>query len=334
MINGGAIDGYNALSGRNVAIITFDLQVAGNVQPGQTANLLDTATLFNYAGQEGGADHTNPTDLTDTAQVTIATPIQTKSIDATSEAHTGSLGANTLLAIGEIVRYRLVTQLPEGQSTNFQFRDNLPAGLQFLNDGTARVAFVSSAIGGVTSSNAALAGARAVGNGSFNPTFVVPASAISGGPFSSGTDPIFSFGNLTNSERDNDAEYVILEFNALTLNSVAASNDAGDTRDNTLQRADQRSAIGCDVPGCLDTHCGTVDHQSRQVQSDDLGRRRRQRVVHRDIQQFQRSEFHYGIRNAIARHAAGRLDAERRQYQRNTRRRCLRRHQCVGRQHD
>ena len=147
-INGGALDGYHSTSGRNLGIVTFDLQVADNVQPGQTAGLLNTATVFNYAGSESGQDHTNPTDLIDTAQVQIALPLQTKTIDATSEAHTGVVSGVERVAVGEIVRYRLVTELPEGQSPSLQFVDRLPSGLQFLDDGTATVAFVASAAEG------------------------------------------------------------------------------------------------------------------------------------------------------------------------------------------
>ena len=67
----------------------------------------------------------------------------TKSIVTTSEAHTSEAGDGTnanprLLAIGEIVRYRLAVPLPEGSAPDFQLRDNLQNGLTFLNDGTAQ----------------------------------------------------------------------------------------------------------------------------------------------------------------------------------------------------
>ena len=229
---GGALDGFDPVSARNLAIITFDLQVASDVQPGQTADLLNTATVFNYAGLEGGQDHTDPTDLTDTAQVTIALPMQSKTIDTTSEAHTGFVSGAEPVAIGEIVRFRLVTQLPEGQSPNLRLQDQLPSGLQFLDDGTTTLALVATGAGGVSSSLPGLATASVAGTSAFDPTFVLPGTSITNGPFGNGTDPIFSLGTLTNSERDADAEYVILEFNALVLNSAAASNDAGDLREN------------------------------------------------------------------------------------------------------
>ena len=50
--------------------------------------------------------------------------------------------------------------------------------------------------------------------------------------FTIGTDPHFKFGNLTNSDNDLDAEYVVVEFNALVLNNT--NNQSGQTRDNTF----------------------------------------------------------------------------------------------------
>ena len=49
--------------------------------------------------------------------------------------------------MGEIARYRLATILPEGTSHSFQIRDLLPAGLLYLDDGTARLAFVTNGTG-------------------------------------------------------------------------------------------------------------------------------------------------------------------------------------------
>ncbi len=247
-INGGAIDGFDPTSGRNIAIVTFDLELASDVQPGQTSDLLNTATLYNYAGFESGQDHTDPTDLTDTSQVTVAVPLQNKTIDATSEAHTSFVSGIERVTIGEVIRYRLVTELPEGESPDFQVRDLLPSGLQFLDDGTVTAALTSTGAGGLSSSLPGLAAASVAGDSSFDPAFTLPASSITNGPFGNGTDPIFLFGTLTNSERDADAEYVIVEFNALVLNSTAADNDAGDVRNNRYRILIDGSQSGLDSP--------------------------------------------------------------------------------------
>ncbi len=42
------------------------------------------------------------------------------------------------------MRYKLVYRMPEVVDPNFQLLDRLPAGLQFLNDGTATVSFVAN----------------------------------------------------------------------------------------------------------------------------------------------------------------------------------------------
>jgi len=99
------------------------------------------------------------------------------------------VAATQRVAIGEIVRYRLATQIPQGSLTNVQLLDGLPTGLQFLNDGTATVAYVCNGGAGCMTSST-LAGAGLVVSGSssaVSPTFVFPGAAISGGPFGSGT---------------------------------------------------------------------------------------------------------------------------------------------------
>ncbi|MCE7937786.1 MAG: DUF11 domain-containing protein, partial [Chloroflexi bacterium CFX6] len=169
-------------------------------------------------------------------------PTPVKSIAATSEAHT--TGSN--LTIGEIVRYRLVAGVPEGSMNAFQIQDRLPAGLKFLDDGTAKVALVADGAG-ISSSTLMGAGLSVVGDqssvGTVTPTFVLPGGAITGGPFVDGTDPIFNLGNLTNADTDSDVEYVVIEFNALVLNVVG--NQSTGTRNNDF---DVRFNDGADNP--------------------------------------------------------------------------------------
>ena len=70
------------------------------------------------------------------------------------------------------------------------------------------------------------------------PSFVLPASAISGGTGAGGglperrRYPIFSLGNLTNIDSDTTLEFVVVEFNALTGNVIG--NQAGTTLDNAF----------------------------------------------------------------------------------------------------
>ncbi len=181
----------------------------------------------------GGAN-----DYVDTDTATVSVDVASnKSIAATSEA--GTTGGS--VTIGEIVRYHLSVQLPEGTAPGFRIIDALPDGMQFLNDGTALFAFVSNQ-SGIQSSTLGSSVVQIGASGSLTPTFILPAAAVAGGPFAGGTDPIFSLGDLINSDNDADAEFVILEFNAIVLN--VASNFAGVTHANRFRTLVAGSQVG------------------------------------------------------------------------------------------
>ncbi|RJP53207.1 MAG: sortase [Anaerolineaceae bacterium] len=232
-------------SGNNIIVITYDLRLQTSIAPGTYTN---TGTLTNYSGSEGGPNFL-PEPLSDDATVTVETA-PTKSLRATSEAHTGPVSGTARVTIGEIVRYRLLVGLPEGISASFQIRDSLPLGLTYL-EGTATLAFVSgdaAACPGaatITSSDPSIGSTPWVCGDETNisilaPTFVLPASAVSNGsspgnPFSTGNDPYFNLGTLTNADSDVTTEYILLEFNALVDNTVSGSNDAGDNRTNNFR---------------------------------------------------------------------------------------------------
>jgi fimbrial isopeptide formation D2 family protein len=184
----------------------------------------------------------------DADDAVIESPIVVrKTLVSTSEAST--TGANA--AVGEIARFRLVASVPEGSTRNFQIQDILPAGLAFLNDGTARFAFVST--GGNVISSAGITNVTGLGTptigtggvdgneatlaallssniiGTFNDNNVAPGSTGVGtgdaSVYADGADVFFRFGDVSNSDNDVDYEYVVIEFNALALNAVG--NQAG-----------------------------------------------------------------------------------------------------------
>lgn len=238
----GAIKASSPTSGQNIAVVTYDLQVATTVGANQT--ITNTATLFGYASAEAGPTFT--ADKTDTATAATAAFVATKSVVTTSEAFTTGTG----VAIGEVVRYRLQLQVPEtGTLTNVQLADVLPPGLTFLNDGTARVMFVSN-LGGMTSTGAnALAGAGLAQSGNaatlaaLTPTFVLPdvnvasSTSLNADTYVSGTDVFFKLADLTNNDGDADAEFVVVEFNAIVDNSTNGAsprNVLGGTLDNAF----------------------------------------------------------------------------------------------------
>lgn len=225
--------------GTDTAFVDVTCTLAANVAPGQTVTNTASATWTPADPSAPGTQTFPPVD--DDASATVRLPSLAKSIVATSEA--ASTTPNVM--IGEIVRYRLAVNLPEGGISDMRVFDTLPTGLQFLNDGTARIAFVSNG-GGIGSST--LAGVPTVtGNAAsaaVTPlTFALPGSAIEvgtgtltcnpPGTFGSGTDVCFRLGNVTNADSDSDAEFVVIEFNALVLNITGNGN--GTNRDNNFR---------------------------------------------------------------------------------------------------
>ncbi len=182
-------------------------------------------------------------------------PVVRKTIIATSEDYTSpttinppgvTTGVNT--AIGEVVRFRVyvsIGETPVGTPTaNVQVRDFLPTGLSFLNDGTARYAFISS--NGTNLSSSSLGTVGISGN---ETTLATLASASISGVFgdadlstslaselneatiyADGQDVFFRFGDLSNADRDNNVEYLVIEYNVLVRNQT--SNQAGTNLDN------------------------------------------------------------------------------------------------------
>jgi LPXTG-site transpeptidase (sortase) family protein len=207
--------------------------------------VVTTSTFGTNTNTSGSVSSTNGgTGNTAAATLTVFDAQPFKSLVATSESFSGIVVATERVAIGEMVRYRLVTRIPQGSFTNVQLRDGIPTGLQFLNDGTAMVAFICNG-GAACMTSSTLSGAGLVINGSsgsVSPAFVLPGAAIIGGPFVSGTDVTFSFGNVTNSDVDADSEFIVVEFNALVLNvntgvtiNQGVNNQTGASNTNNRQ---------------------------------------------------------------------------------------------------
>ena len=191
--------------------MTYDLTVADTVTAAQSgSDLRNEAALSNAAARDGGTDRTT-VDRVDSAQAATAPFQAVKSIVATSESHTGLAAGSERVTVGEIVRYRLVVEVPEGTHAVFELRDLLPDGLTYLEDGTSTVAFVSDGQGsggGLTSSGTnGLGNAAQVAGSEANLAFVTPthvladaaiteADASPDDTWNSGTDPVFALGDL------------------------------------------------------------------------------------------------------------------------------------------
>jgi LPXTG-site transpeptidase (sortase) family protein len=194
-------------------------------------------------GADGvGSGLNNYAKNSNTSQITAQNLSGTKYFVSSSDAGTLDTASPPRLTIGEIVRYRLAMLIPEGTSTDLAMLDQLPNYLRFLNDGTAKFAFVSQA--GISSSS--LSGGNVVGSAadltslpSASISAVLPDAAVSSSRtsnadvYASGTDIYFKFGTVTNTEdNDSDAEYIVVEFNALVENdpsNQAYNNSTGAT---------------------------------------------------------------------------------------------------------
>ncbi|MGD1921202.1 MAG: hypothetical protein ACFCAD_21335 [Pleurocapsa sp.] len=250
-----ALDGFSETSGTNLAIISYDLAVTNSSPYVDPAILENQAKVISYANAEGAPSFPG---IEDTATAEVGRPEATKEIVTTSETHTletgnGNGNANAREAtIGEIVRYRLIARIPEGDATDFVLKDNLHNGQTFLNDGTSTVAFVAN--NGAISSSTLTAVPVNVGN---SPNDAINSLSIGDDPltddavsssansdndtYNTGTDVYFKLGDIVNSDRDagnDDNEYIVVEFNALVDNnnkSAGKTNTAGEFIPNDFE---------------------------------------------------------------------------------------------------
>ncbi|WP_246335774.1 beta strand repeat-containing protein [Azomonas macrocytogenes] len=141
---------------------------------------------------------------------------------------------NQPVAVGEIVRFRAVVQVPEGNISGLVIQPNLASGYTYL--GAATVALVSD--GGLTS-NIVTAPVADTSTGVFDdiesglnssnfgsrPIGSAPTQAITIVAAAGGNPAYFDLGNIANLDNDPEAEYIVIEFNALVTNS--AGNNGG-----------------------------------------------------------------------------------------------------------
>lgn len=133
------------------------------------------------------------------------------------------------VAVGEIVRFRLVMRVPEGNIDNLNITPNLPPGYELLGTGATWALVGNDPTGGFTWSGGSAP--QIDGDSASN----IESTLNSGNTAGTGTRPgigitpndsgVFVLGNLENLDRDADGEYLILEFNAVVSN--VAGNTAG-----------------------------------------------------------------------------------------------------------
>ena len=213
-----------ALDPAGVATITVSCDLAITAENNSTYE--NTAAVV-WAAQPGATAF--PAQEA-TASISTAQISSFKSFVSTSEAHTpetaaGSSGDPWPVVAGEIIRYRAWTYLPQGTTANPRIRDLLPVGLEYVA-GTARIGLVSNSGSAISSGLTCSTGSIGrVGNetsiGTPGLTLDCPIAPSSGGS-GSGSDPIFSLGNVVNSEEDSDEELVVIEFNVRVINGQTA----------------------------------------------------------------------------------------------------------------
>jgi len=115
-------------TGRNIAVITYDLQLLPTVAPADV--IPNTATVTNYASTEGGPTFTPPDGISDSTTVTVVSPSAGKSLVDTSIIDSNN--SRTQAVIGELATFELTIKVPEGTTPGAVVVDTLPAGLAFV----------------------------------------------------------------------------------------------------------------------------------------------------------------------------------------------------------
>ena len=223
----------NRLEPGDSVTIRIVATVLTSVSPGETIDNFATITWTSLPGPQGTGgttpgssgdptgerngsggtnDHTTPTN---TVSFTIILPVPEKSIAGTSEPATsdtpdGSAGNERPVAIGEVVRYRLVAILPESTTISLRMDDVLAAGIEFV-PGTARVSYLANTAPSLSGDFAGI-------QNEATPTLLFPASRIS---FDAVTRLLsFDFGSVINNDGDADQERLILEFDVVVVDEV------------------------------------------------------------------------------------------------------------------
>jgi len=192
----------------NTALVTVSYDLAGSVQPEQVIENIASVTWASGSGSPSFPAES------DTAQVTIASPLINKSVTAIAPGYAGNLNQ---VQIGEVITYQVVITLPEGTSQNVTFSDLVDNGLALTD-----VVSITPSSGDVTTD---------VGGGF--PGILAGAVFTNSGAGSHQLDRLLTldFGNVTNANTDDaTAETITIVYRARVLNWT--DNDRGDSRNN------------------------------------------------------------------------------------------------------
>jgi uncharacterized repeat protein (TIGR01451 family) len=277
-------------TGANIAIITFDAQLldVSSLQSGCCSNQVELVRYTSAADTIGTPGVTWPNFVTggfggpfeDTATICVGPSAYGKCVQATSEAHTTPLNGTWVDAtIGEIVRFRLITVIPEGTTQHLRIEDLLPVGLTYV--GNPVLVFVANTP--VTSPQGAFCtilgdeGTYGLCPGVNLPLALcsvspVPPVAVSPFVFGQGQHPFFfvqtqyastPYYDITNHDQDTNLELAIIEFNAQVDN--IASNHGDPTQTDLVNQFEVTydGACGACAPSSLSSlaHVQVVEPQ-------------------------------------------------------------------------
>ena len=205
-------EGATIEDGSNLVIITYDVILPQGVEPAD--QLVNTGSIVQYAGAEGGEDHiaAGPGfsgQVEETASVTIDDPEIQKTITGTDQDYT----TGNQVAIGEIITYTVVVDVPEGTSSTVTLKDTLDQGLAFVDC----ISVLPSSASVTTSLSGGFAAAC---NDPTNPTLATSDRVIT-----------YNLGTVSNSNVENGtAEKITFVYQAVVLNSTG--NNRGTQRNN------------------------------------------------------------------------------------------------------
>lgn len=203
--------------------ITYSVRVDGDADAGET--LVNTATGVG-SSMDGVAPDDRESTSSATRTVTIASPVVTKTVIATSNADTGTArfgGTRQDVAIGEEITYEITVRLPEGDSPNLRITDLLE---DLTSSGNGTLSYVADSL-------------EVVSVGTGLTTFAggvvpVPTLTTSSPGVTAGLDQfVLNFGDVRNTvvNATTADEVITLRIKAV-VNDVAQNND-GDNLRNT-----------------------------------------------------------------------------------------------------
>jgi uncharacterized repeat protein (TIGR01451 family) len=303
------------LSGVVNASATNFAQLTNQAEVQLTSLNGNLGTAADPAGERTGADGLpanqvlNDYRSINQSLIPIASGILISRVGGVDDTGGGATDAShEQVTVGEIIRYKVVALIPEGENDNYELRVSLPKGLSFLDKEQVRLALISS--GGLTSSlsGSAITGADVAGNETssaaqaISPTLanglqgLLDAAQIEIVTDANGNQTIiFRLGDISNLDADGDLEGIAIEFNVRVDNSagnqagaqlgVFARDYVGADPDNLIQRGASQTLYqdiiepslgGLDktviafAPRAIDSNTGRAQVQISFVQSGGL----------------------------------------------------------------